>query len=255
MPRQRLPGQHRDGGWVLGPGAISDQPSLAAIIGRCLGLWTDVELQMAILLSILLKTDTAAATDAAIAVYLVLRRSTPRYDALKAAGDATLAPKDRELLGAVLRVHQAAEAERNALAHGSYGSHPNMPESILWIDTSDIAHFITSMLRRESKTGTRHTANDEKLLGRKLSHYTAKDLEAIYAQILQAHQTVFNFSAYLRTSKPEIRDEQYGQLCSSPPIREALRALRDGAHRSKRSALLRLRIKALREELRYLGRP
>src|SRR5262245_31662135 len=107
MPRQPLPKRYHEG-WDLGPGAISKRPALASIVGRCLGLWSDAELQMAVLLSILMEAEHA---DAAVAVYLELRRSTPRYAALTAAANATLNERDKELFGAVLYVYQAAEGE------------------------------------------------------------------------------------------------------------------------------------------------
>ena len=80
----KLPKKYHDGQWNLGPGAISGRPQHAEAIGRCIGLWTDTEVQMAILLSILMRADE----DASIAVYSVLRRATPRYEAINAAASA-----------------------------------------------------------------------------------------------------------------------------------------------------------------------
>jgi hypothetical protein len=77
MPRQPLPRRYHEPDWDLNLSALAKRPDHAAIIGDCLSLWTSSETQMAILLSILLK----AHTDAAIAVYLTLRRSAPRYEA------------------------------------------------------------------------------------------------------------------------------------------------------------------------------
>jgi hypothetical protein len=95
MPRQPLPRKYREGEWILGPDALSRRPVLASIIGRCLALWSDADLQMAVLLSILMKANA----DAAVAVYQILRRSAPRYASLTAAAEVTLAPfpKDLEL--------------------------------------------------------------------------------------------------------------------------------------------------------------
>lgn len=87
MPRQPLPKKYRDPrDWIMSRGTISERPKHAAIIGRCMGIWTNLELQMALLLAILLKPDG----EAAVAAYLVLRCSAPRYAALTAAAEVTL---------------------------------------------------------------------------------------------------------------------------------------------------------------------
>ena len=57
MPRQKLPKKYHDGQWNLGPDALSGRPEHAAIIGRCIALWTDAEVQMSVLLSNLMNAD------------------------------------------------------------------------------------------------------------------------------------------------------------------------------------------------------
>ena len=80
--------------------------------------WPNLEMQMAMLLALLLKAET----DATLAVYLSLRRSTSRYDAISAAANVSLDRLGCEYILASLKVIQSAEGERNALAHAVWGT-------------------------------------------------------------------------------------------------------------------------------------
>jgi hypothetical protein len=90
-----------------------------------------------------------ANTEAAIAVYLILRRGAARSDAITAAAKATLDKKDQELISAVLTVHKSVEAERNSLAHGCWGTCNKIPDAVLWVDLADNANFIADYFSKE----------------------------------------------------------------------------------------------------------
>jgi hypothetical protein len=251
MPRQPLPRKYHAPDWDMGPQAFSKRPKHAAIIGRCLAMWSSAELQMAILLSVLLKAED---TDAAIAVYMVLRRSTPRYEAITVAGNFTLDQRDREVLGAVLHIYQTAEAERNALAHGCFGIHQSMPNSVLWAEPTSMAHYVVEMLRHESIVGALPPLEEHRIFAKKISHYTDKALEAIFDQINIARRVVFDLIVYLRTASDKHvnqhgRDLLYDQLCNSAPIRKALLVLRELASRNKPKAPLRQRLRRRRARI------
>ena len=237
MPRQPFPKRYHAGPWLLEPDSLSDRLDHASIIGRCIGLWSSVELQMALLLSILLKAEN---TEATVSVYQVLRRFTPRYQALEAAGAATLSDKDKELLDAVLFMCVELQGQRNALAHGSWGASSQAPNSILWCEPSDMAQHAIGTLRRETVTGKRPPSDEiADALVRKVYHYTVKDLESLHKQIKQLQKTVFNFCVYLRSpSKPTWnvtpREEQYDRLRNLARIRSALRALHARAAKNKK---------------------
>lgn len=232
MPRQPLPKKFHDPkSWSMKLGSISERPELASIVGRCLGIWTNAELQMAILLSILLKADS----EAAVAVYLVLRRSTPRYEALTAAANVTLNERDRRLFGAVMLVYQAAEAERNALAHGIFGTHSKMPNSLLWLDASDATQSIIEALRAHTATGVL-PPNTDRALAEKLFYYSDNALNSVSHQIETVLRILFDLNIYLREPPGAKRDQQYDQLCSQAPIREALRVQQQREQKNKTPA-------------------
>jgi hypothetical protein len=66
------------------------------------------------LLGLLLGTES----DAALEVFLSLRRSSGQKDALNAVSKHKLKNNDLLTFRALMRVYSSLEAERNALAHG-----------------------------------------------------------------------------------------------------------------------------------------
>lgn len=255
MPRQPLPKKHQNTDADMRPLAFGKRPEHAEIIGRCLTMWSATEVQMAILLSIVLRAEES---DAAVAVYMVLRRSAPRLEAITVAGKITLSERDYELLGAVLHVYQTAEAERNALAHGCFGMHPGLPDSALWVEPVKFAHHILEALRSEDLRKLPPTETSMGL-AKQLRHYTKKDLEAIHVQIREVRRMVFNLNVYLRrvlssTVNDQLRDDLYAKECSSAPIQEALRDLRLRASKSRKTVPLQQRARRRRlKGLSYKG--
>jgi hypothetical protein len=126
MPRKpfkpfadRNPGGRID----IGTRTLTERPALLTLVGKCLTAWPHIEAEMALVLGQLLGAHNS---DAAMAVFQALRRSSAQRDAIFEAGRA-LHPTDRDLLSAVLNVHKSVEAERNALAHGHLGTYSFMP--------------------------------------------------------------------------------------------------------------------------------
>ena len=70
--------------------------------------WPFVEMELALILGQLLGSPS----EAAIAVFQIIRRSTTQRDAIYEAGMHTLNPDDKDLLKAILAVEQSIESER-----------------------------------------------------------------------------------------------------------------------------------------------
>jgi hypothetical protein len=81
MPRQPFLPTYKHAKYTLEQDSLSKRPEIATLIARCIGLWTHVEIQMAMLLSAIMKSDTASA----IALFLSLRASRSQTDALTGA--------------------------------------------------------------------------------------------------------------------------------------------------------------------------
>jgi hypothetical protein len=213
--------------------AISARPEQAALIGRSLAVWSIIEAEMAVLLGVLLKSDT----EAAIAVYLTIRRSTARIDAINAACRATLNPRDIELIDAILIEHQSCEAERNALAHGYFGWANELPDAVLWIDNTRASHLMVEFVLSTERCAFRRIGTSQEKIYKNTFYYTSKDLTLIIRQFIRLGIIIRDVMIYLRDQlrDPSIsQQEKYDQLCSEVPIRRALRALRERAQKNTR---------------------
>ena len=227
--------------WTMGLGFMAQRPALSAIIGRCLISWPQFDLQMAILLSALLESKSPAA----VAVFLKLRRATNRIKSITAAAEMILDKEDLELLGAILKVAQSAEAERNALAHGYFGWTDILPDAVLWAEAEDNVRFLIDIFAIKPGTHEPKDRNEWTRLASRLYVYRERDLEDVYKQIAETINCVSMFGNYLRrlvlrgdrhplsAHQEKARKELFDHISSRPPIQEALRALRLRAQRNK----------------------
>jgi hypothetical protein len=227
VPRQpfrlvvpEAPGRHID----VGTHAIGQRPELEAIVGKCLIAWPSVEGEMAMVLGQLLGAQHAPA----LAVFQSLRRSTAQRDAIsEAAAVALMDDVDRELLTAILNVHKAVEAERNAFAHGHFGCCNTFPDGLLWMSTRDYIRFRAG--RTLSIDVPHYGEKEHAALLATIFVYRKDDLETIYTDIEDQTTIWFLMTTYLKSaSKGEaIRHaEVYRQLCDRPRIAQELGQLR-----------------------------
>jgi hypothetical protein len=112
----------------IGSHVLGQRPKLQSIICDCLLSWPFVEGEMSVIFGCLLNTDNAAA----VAVYQTLRRSTNQRDAIISAANASLVPQDSELIEAVLLANRSIEADRNAFAHGCFGTSTKLENDLVW---------------------------------------------------------------------------------------------------------------------------
>jgi hypothetical protein len=222
MPRKpfkpfadRNPGGRID----IGTRTLSERPELLALVGKCLTAWPHIEAEMALVLGQLLGAHNS---DAAMAVFQALRRSSAQREAIAEAGRA-LHPTDRELLSAVLNVHKSVEAERNALAHGHFGTYSLMPATILWMTAADYVEFKAMLVL---KGETVHDESKRTKLNSALSYYEAKDLEKIVDEIDTVGWIWSELRDYLQAIRPAARDELYRRLSGRPRIQQELEKLR-----------------------------
>jgi hypothetical protein len=209
--------------FAMGKAFQKDRPEHIAQIGTCLVAWPEIDMQLAILLSILMQADT----DATLAVYLTLRRSTGQYNSISEAANVSLDPKGLEYIRAGIKVIKTAEAERNALAHAAWGFSPLIEDGILWVSEADAVHFHVNTLKDiKNRKGI-----DMEKLAQKMFVYTLKDLVAIENQIDLATKMVWDLKAYAsyyvqgRTGDELQHISQ--QLEARAPMQEVLRQMRD----------------------------
>jgi hypothetical protein len=221
MPRQPLlPIIRRNPGgqFDIGTHALGLRPELELVVAKCLMAWPPAEAEMALLLAPLLGADES---EAVLAVFHSLRRSSAQRDAISEAGRITLHDTDRELLNAILNAHKSIESERNALTHGHFGIYTHLLDGLVWMETKDYVDFKARMdLANEvftDKTRDKFYSN--------LFVYRKQDLEKIFDDINEIAHIWHAFISYLRSQPPQ-RAELYRQLCDRKHIRPELEKLR-----------------------------
>jgi len=210
---------------VIGASAIGKRPTLETIIGQCLLMWPTVEAEMALLLVQIL----GAQSDAAIAVFQVLRRATGQREALIAAieNNLDLEPIERELLFVMIDDHKSIESDWNALAHGHIGFSEACPDIILWtisenyISYKSHFHLHDALLSAESKN---------EFIERGF-FYRDTDLKSILESINYANYMWVEAINWLRVFGPQ-REKLYRQLFDQPRIAQAIEIRRQKNTRS-----------------------
>ncbi|RWP49511.1 hypothetical protein [Mesorhizobium sp.] len=195
---------------IIGIGLIEDRPAAAAIVGRIITSWADLEVECARLLAELMGTNIPAAS----AVFGSLRSGRAQHDALSAAAGAVLDERDLELFAAHMARRSSLEKERNDLAHGCYGVSVAIPDHIVWVAQADYLAM--------SAGG----ADPEKFL-KQLFVYELGTLERIAQEIEVFYSQLGFFRGYLWARQDGergsvFRAQRYPQLCDQPHIRQAL---------------------------------
>jgi hypothetical protein len=220
MPRKPFHQFYKAGmAYLIGPGRINDRPELASLVGQCVAMWSDVELQMALLLGAILKTNS----DAAVALFLAIKTSRTQRDALSTVARLLLIGHDLDAFEALLIVYASLEKQRNALAHGLFGISDAIPDAILWSDTQDHANFLINVYLHEYK-GKPLPDPHEKLRS-DMFVYTRKDLEDLLRDLTELQKAAFHFHCHHqpRESKPQ---NHLKDMLVIPSIQEALQAVR-----------------------------
>jgi hypothetical protein len=213
--------------YCLGPHELALRPEFCGAIGKCIGIWTYVDVEMADLFSLLLDTQS----EAALEVFLTLRRSTSQREALAVAAKHALPiGKVMTAFEAMMVVYRSLEAQRNDLAHGCFGIVTDNPELLLWIDVKHHVHFQTDVMLKQ-KLGTpdeeRHTR-----LKANLFVYTMPDLDALYASMSEFWWAAYWLNGWLREPDVPERLAEFQKLCASPQIQREISRL-NAAPKSK----------------------
>ncbi|WP_152036609.1 hypothetical protein [Burkholderia pyrrocinia] len=199
---------------TMGVGYIEDRPKAAALVGRIITSWADIEVQITRLLAELMGANIPEVS----AVFGSLRNSRAQSDALIAAAEVVLNDRDFALFAAHIARKAALEKERNDLAHGCFGVSVSIPDHIVWVSQADFLAFNAA-----------HKANQNKFnLGEKQFVYELGTLERIASEIVEFYDQLGSFTGYLSARHrghdgEEFRVNRYQELCDQPHIKEALK--------------------------------
>lgn len=209
---------------TIGIGLIEDRPKAAALIGRIITAWADIEVQAARLLAELMEAHIPQTA----AVFGSLRSSRAQSDALTAVAEVVLDEADLLLFQAHVFRKAALEKERNDLAHGCFGVSVSIPDHIVWVSQSDLLQF----------TAAHKVGNKTFDLRSKQFVYELGILERIAEEIVELYHQFSSFIGYLsarRSGKQgaDFRKFRYPQLCKQAFIMQTLADIRSRKAKAK----------------------
>ncbi|MFX4312685.1 hypothetical protein F8O53_12200 [Enterobacter sp. 63] len=209
--RKPLNRSYPDAKVIMGVGYIEDRPRAAALVGKIVTSWADVEVQCARLLTVLMNT----AIPESAAVFGSLRSSRAQSDALCAVAEISLNKEDLALFNAYMKRKAALEKERNDLAHGCFGVSVSIPDHIVWVSQTDFLNF--SLSNSAVKDGV--TLKDKQFV------YELGTLERIASEISEFYNQLAGMVGYLyarREGKTEFCKEKYKELCKLPFLKDII---------------------------------
>ncbi|WP_147440687.1 hypothetical protein [Paraburkholderia sp. RAU2J] len=216
-PRKPLIKAYANAKVTMGVGYIEDRPKAAALVGRIITSWADVEVQVTRLLAELMGANIPQVA----AVFGSLRNSRTQSDALSAAAEVVLNGNDLLLLQAYIVRKASLEKERNDLAHGCFGVSVSIPDHIVWVSQSDFLAFNAA-----------HKANQNRFdLREKQFVYELGTLERIAKEIAEFYDQLGFLTGYLsaRHNGPAgeaFRATRYNELCDQRHIKDAFKTVR-----------------------------
>lgn len=222
MPRQplrrALPGIEEPT-LKFGITTIESRPELAplqAMAGKCMTMWSYVEAEMGLLLAVLLN----AANAPTLAVFQVLRRSSAQREAISAAAQASQDAPIQELIGAILDAHKSIEADRNAIAHGLWGTCTQLKNGLVWIPSPHMALTLARIYLDHEYGGFTGSLKD---LADAAFVYKHRDFQSLHDDIVDLWFIWANLILILQLPKDHRRRaELYLQLCAKPRIAQEL---------------------------------
>ena len=216
MPRQPYLPNFKHLNYAVGALVLEDRPDLCAAIGECVAIWGQVDNEMGNLLGLLLGTES----DAALEVFLSLRKSSSQKDALFAAAKHKLIGDVMITFRALMRVYSSLEAERNALAHGCFGISNDDHSVLFWLDVKHHVQFQVQVLSKEAKGEfdvDRHAKLKENMFV-----YRLADLRALYGHMKEFWWAMFYFNGYLRKPNVSGRVADFYKLREFPQVHQAI---------------------------------
>lgn len=104
MPRQPFLPRYQNADFRFGVRHIQSVPDIAQRVGQCIMLWSYVDVQMAMLLSAIMKVDT----EPAAAIFLALRNARAQREVMIAAAQSVLSSETLEAFEAVMNIYRGA---------------------------------------------------------------------------------------------------------------------------------------------------
>lgn len=165
-----------------------------------------------------------------VAIYSSLIAESAQLPAFRAGADIALEtkPRERELLEAILKIHETLGKDRNKVAHWISGYSPELPEATLLTPPAVLIKLqldTQAYLDNAMENGISNAGPAPKPDLDAIYVYEGSDFESTITQIEQLSGHCLAFRRLLRTSGP-VTDLEYDRLCLEPDIAQALARLR-----------------------------
>jgi hypothetical protein len=225
MPRQPLKYVRPNAKIRMPANPLEERPELAALIGECIAFWSQVEAQLAIMLSAIMKAETGITA----AVFLSIRNSRAQREALTAAAQVGLKDRELEMFSAIAIIYQSLDGQRADLAHGIFALADELQDAILWIDSTDytkheVQHWVD--MPKNSLAGILAHPTLEETIRNDVFIYRKNDFVSLRNEIKEFWGAVFQFTVYLKLPGNSLNEQQFQNLYNAPQIQRALSHLR-----------------------------
>ena len=190
--------------------SLSGKPHLPELVCSIIAASSDVDHELSLLMARILGADAAAA----IAVFDVLR-GFMREKALETAAKVALNPGQYRVLLAVLQMAKSAQSDRHKIAHGVWGSCPELPDALLVADPTFLrwqeiekakaqsktvqaaAFTLADFLRGKEPPSLVDTTNLYEIDKNRILVYEARELVEILGRLMEVRRGLFLFKYYL----------------------------------------------------------
>ena len=216
MSRQPFKTARPNAHYYINQNCMADRPAMAALIAQCLTLWSQIDVEMSLLLAALLDTRS----DAAVAVYLSLSNARAQRDALASAAQTSLSGETLALFKAVMKIHRSSSGERNDLAHGIFGIVSDTDDELIWCPSAKFAAWITRV--NQKAWSLEFDPDPHTPLRNELFIYRKSDLEQIFKRFSFVFDVVTRLHMAIAPMPKGAVDFGRNWLLAQPQIQEEL---------------------------------
>ena len=216
MPRQPFKTVRPNAHYYINQNCMADRPAMAALVARCLTLWSQIDVGMSLILAALLDTRS----DAAVAVYLSLSNARAQRDALASAAQISLLHEMLALFNAVMNIHKSSSGERNDLAHGIFGIVSDADDELIWCPSVKFAAWMTRA--NQKAWNLEFDPDPHALLRDVLFIYKKSDLEQIFERFSFVFDVVSRLHMAIAPMPTAATDFGRNWLLSQPQIQAEL---------------------------------
>ena len=158
-------------GIIFSEMALFDRQSHAATLGRIFTSWSLIEASIASLLGLMMHTDH----NAALALLGTFKSNSARIDAVRKTGKELLEASLFNGFDEVMKDVLSYAEERNAIAHGVWGSSKEKPEILYHMPMKNFTRFLIETVSRSAE----QTLAEVESFKTAFTTFTLDDLERI----------------------------------------------------------------------------